>query len=54
MMAMLEQVITKTVLYVNIYNGIIFFSLNSAKNFSVQFPELTKSSAVGPNHMRSN
>ena len=39
-----------------IYNGIIFPSLNPAKIFQFisQWTESTKSSAVGPNHMRSD
>ena len=40
----------------NIYNGIIFPSLNPAKIFQFisRWTESTKSSAVGPNHMRSD
>ena len=39
-----------------IYNGIIFPSLNPAKFFQFisRWIESTKSSAVGPNHMRSD
>ena len=40
----------------NIYNDIIFPSLNPAKifQFNSRWTESTKSSAVGPNHMRSD
>ena len=40
----------------NIYNGIIFPSLNPAKNFQFifQWTESTKRSAVEPNHMHSD
>ena len=43
-------------LFSYIYNGIIFPSLNPAKNFQFisRWIESTKSSTVGPNHMRSN
>ena len=39
-----------------IYNGIIFPSLNPAKifQFNSQWTDSTNSSAVGPNHMRSD
>ena len=42
--------------FIYIYNGIIFPSLNPAKifQFNSWWTESTKSSAVGPNHMRSN
>ena len=40
----------------NIYNGIIFPSLNPAKIFQFisRWTESTKSSALGPDHMRSD
>ena len=41
---------------INIYNGIIFPSLNPAKIFQFisRWTESPKSSALGPNHMRSD